>query len=147
MQGHVFRLGDSNNAMIKYSLQCDHGHSFEGWFSSSSDYDDQAASGLLCCPQCGTDKVEKAIMTPAVRSSDKQAAIAEAIRNEIAQNCDDVGDSFADEARAMYYGEKPQRGIYGKATPKEAKDMLEEGIPALPLPAALDPKRAKNKLN
>ena len=86
-------------------------------------------------------------MAPSVRSSDSQAAIAEAIRNEIAQNCDDVGDNFAEEARAMYYGEKPSRGIYGKASPKDAKAMIEEGIPALPLPAALDPKRAKNKLN
>lgn len=86
-------------------------------------------------------------MAPAVRSSDKHAAIAEAIRNEIANNCDDVGDKFADEARAMYYGEKPSRGIYGRASPKDAKDMIEEGIPALPLPPALDPKRAKDKLN
>ena len=133
--------------MIKYRLQCGRGHDFEGWFSSSSDYDDQAASGLLSCPQCGDEKVEKAIMAPSVRSSDKQAAIAEAIRTEIANNCDDVGESFAEEARAMYYGEKPNRGIYGKASPKDAKALIEEGIPALPLPPALDPKRAKDKLN
>ena len=86
-------------------------------------------------------------MAPSVRSSDKQAAIAEAIRTEIANNCDDVGESFAEEARAMYYGEKPNRGIYGKASPKDAKALIEEGIPALPLPPALDPKRAKDKLN
>jgi hypothetical protein len=133
--------------MIKYNLICDHNHEFEGWFSTSSDYEDQRQSGLLVCPECGTKKVEKAIMAPAVRRSDKSAAIAEAIRKEIAQNCDDVGDNFTEEARAMYYGEKPTRGIYGKATPKQAKAMQEEGIPAVPLPAALDPKRSKPKLN
>ena len=136
--------------MIKYDLVCAEGHGFEGWFSSSADYDEQSRTGLLSCPQCGHAKVEKAIMAPAVRSSkvaDKSAAIAEAIRNEIAQTCDDVGTDFAREARAMHEGDKPARGIYGKATPKEAKRMFEDGIPAVPLPPALDPKRAKRKLN
>lgn len=133
--------------MIKYSLRCKSDHSFEGWFGSSTDYDDQAAAGLLSCPDCGTDAVEKAIMAPAVRRADKSGAIAAAIRSEIAKNCEDVGDSFADEARAMHNGEKPPRGIYGKATPQQAKAMADDGIPALPLPAILDPKRAKEKLN
>lgn len=133
--------------MIKYDLKCAQDHGFEGWFGSSADYDEQAASGLLVCPECGSREIEKAIMAPAVRRSDKSAAIAAAIRTEIANNCDDVGDNFTDEARAMHLGEKPSRGIYGKATPKQAKEMAEEGIPALPLPSILDPKRAKGKLN
>jgi hypothetical protein len=133
--------------MIKYDLRCDDDHGFEGWFSSMADYDDQQASGLLVCPMCGSKKIEKAIMAPAVRSSDKRAAIADAIRNEIAETCDDVGDNFTDEARAMFYGEKPARGIYGKATPKQAKSMQDEGIPALPLPDVLDPRKAKKNLN
>lgn len=133
--------------MIRYALTCDKDHGFEGWFSASSDFDDQKATGLLICPQCGSKAVEKAIMAPSVRSSDKVAQIADAIRNEIAENCDDVGENFTDEARAMYYGEKPSRGIYGQATAKQAKAMIEEGIPALPIPPALDPKRAKKKLN
>ncbi|WP_298915821.1 DUF1178 family protein [uncultured Algimonas sp.] len=133
--------------MIKYDLTCAHGHAFEGWFASMGDYDDQKESGLLSCPECGSGSVEKAIMAPAVRSSGRRAAIAAAIRSEIAQNCDDVGKNFAQEARAMHEGEKPARGIYGQATARQARDMLADGIPALPLPAALDPKRAKDKLN
>lgn len=133
--------------MIKYNLRCQKDHHFEGWFGSSHDYEDQAESGLLLCPECGSKKVEKAIMAPAVRSSDKTGAIAAAIREEIATQCDDVGENFTEEARAMYYGDKPSRGIYGKATPKQAKDMIEEGIPALPLPDIFDPKRSKKKLN
>ena len=133
--------------MIKYSLRCQDGHSFEGWFGSSADFDTQSASGLLSCPECGTGQVEKAIMAPAVRRADKLADAAAAIRTEIAKNCEDVGESFADEARAMHAGEKPARGIYGRATPQQAKAMAEDGIPALPLPASLDPKRAKEKLN
>jgi hypothetical protein len=133
--------------MIKYSLRCGHDHGFEGWFGSSGDYDDQAAAGLLVCPECGSQQVEKAIMAPSVRRSGKAADIAAAIRTEIANNCDDVGDNFTEEARAMFYGDAPSRGIYGQATPQQAKDMAEEGIPALPLPNILDPKRAKEKLN
>ena len=48
--------------MICYNLICERTHEFEGWFSSSSDYDDQAQSGLLSCPVCGSSEVEKAIM-------------------------------------------------------------------------------------
>lgn len=133
--------------VIKYNLRCDRDHGFEGWFGSSTEYDEQAKAGLLVCPECGSEAIEKAIMAPAVRRSDKSSAIAAAIRTEIANNCDDVGENFTDEARAMFYGDTPSRGIYGKATPKQAKEMADEGIPALPLPGILDPKRAKNKLN
>lgn len=141
--------------MICYQLQCEAGHGFEGWFGSSSDFDQQKKDGLLQCPTCGHKSVEKAIMAPSVKRSDKGVKkdadrftdIAKAIRNEIAETCDDVGDQFASEARAMYYGEKPRRGIYGKATAQEAKDMVDDGIPALPIPDVFNPKRAQKKLN
>lgn len=134
-------------AVIKYNLRCDRDHGFEGWFGSSAEYDEQAKAGLLVCPECGSEAIEKAIMAPAVRRSDTSAAIAAAIRTEIANNYDDVGDKFTDEARAMFYGDTPSRGIYGKATSKQAKEMAAEGIPALPLPGIFDPKRSKGKLN
>jgi len=31
--------------VIKYALACAAGHPFEGWFGSSTDYDDQSARG------------------------------------------------------------------------------------------------------
>ena len=133
--------------MIRYQLRCARGHAFEGWFNNSADYDAQQADGLLTCPECGEADVGKAVMAPSVRRADKREAIAAAIRSEIADNCQDVGENFATEARAMFYGEKPARGIYGQATVKEAKAMADEGIPALPIPPALDPKRAAKKLN
>ena len=52
--------------MIVFDLHCEHGHRFEGWFGSSSDYEDQLARGLLACPECGTTEVTKAPMAPAV---------------------------------------------------------------------------------
>ena len=136
--------------MIKYDLNCKNGHSFEGWFSSSSDYDVQRKKRLVECPNCGTAKVQKAIMAPAVATGDKrQSALSEIagrLRKEVSENCEDVGDNFADEARAIHYGEKPKRGIYGTASLKEAAGLAEEGVDISPLPDILTPK-PKKKLN
>jgi hypothetical protein len=144
--------------MIRYDLICASNHEFEGWFSSSSDYDRQAASGLLSCPVCATKKVEKAIMAPAVKTARKveareantakaMNAMAAKIREEIGKNCENVGTNFAEEARAIHYGEKPERGIYGSTTPKESAELKDEGIAAHPLPDVLVPDSAKTKLN
>lgn len=57
--------------MIRYSLQCDKGHAFEGWFRSSDDYDRQRKRRLVTCPSCGATKVTKAIMAPNVVTSEK----------------------------------------------------------------------------
>jgi hypothetical protein len=50
--------------MIRYALNCEHGHGFESWFQSSAAYDKQAKRALVTCPVCGSAKVEKAIMAP-----------------------------------------------------------------------------------
>lgn len=55
--------------MILYSLQCAQGHGFDAWFSNSADYDARAASGDLCCPDCGSKEVTKGIMAPNVAKS------------------------------------------------------------------------------
>lgn len=146
--------------MIKYSLICAADHEFEIWFSKISDFDEQAPKGLVACPHCGSVKVEKAIMAPNISTSRKKDSIAsqqaramkmmnaaaDKIRQEIADNCDDVGHKFAEEARAIHYGEKPERGIYGQATPKEAAALADEGVGVAPLPDSLVPK-PKSDLN
>lgn len=146
--------------MIKYNLICRHDHDFEAWFSSSSDYDAQRKKRLVHCPHCGSAKIEKAIMAPNVSTSRKKEAIvskrkeamammnkaAQTIRKEIEEKCDYVGERFADEARAIHYGEKEERPIYGQASPKEAAELQEEGVGIAPLPDVLTPKPAK-KLN
>ncbi|KEO91488.1 hypothetical protein EH31_02135 [Erythrobacter longus] len=52
--------------MIVFDLHCEHGHRFEGWFKSSSAFEDQKARGLVSCAECGTSAVSKAPMAPAV---------------------------------------------------------------------------------
>jgi len=52
--------------MIVFDLHCESGHRFEGWFGSTGDYEEQLDRGLVSCPECGSGKVGKAPMSPAV---------------------------------------------------------------------------------
>jgi hypothetical protein len=60
------------------------------------------------------------------------------LHEHIAKNADHVGNKFPDEARKMHYGESKPRPIYGEASPKEAKELIEEGIDITPLPVLPD---------
>ena len=143
--------------MIRYALSCDQDHGFEAWFGSSSDYDDQAARGLVECPFCGSTAVRKQIMAPAVSGTKKSAPSPDAIkqaqsmmmqaaqqaRAHVEQNFDYVGDAFAREARDIHEGRSEKREIYGEATPAEVKKLKDDGVPCAPLPSLPpDPKKA-----
>lgn len=135
--------------MIKYALRCDRTHEFEGWFGSSTDYDSQAARGLVECPVCGSTGVSKQIMAPAVAGTKAQrsaepvvdpkmremmmTAMGE-VRRHVEENFDYVGDAFAKEARAIHEGKSEDRGIYGEASPSEVKALVEDGVKVAPLP-------------
>ena len=71
-------------------------------------------------------------------SLDQQAAFLNAVRH-VLTNTEDVGDRFANQARAMHYGDAEPRSIRGQTTQREAIELIEEGIDvmALPIPAAL----------
>ena len=142
--------------MIRYSLACVGEHEFEAWFSNSQAYDVQRKKKLVECPVCGSTEVKKQIMAPMVRSSDRavpaEVAAAKAaaeIRQHIATTHDYVGEKFAEEARAMYYGEAEHRPVWGEVTPDVAKDLIEEGVPAMPIPKpfAPEPPRRKSRMN
>lgn len=145
--------------MIRYNLHCDRGHGFESWFQSSSAYDSQVKRKLVTCPQCGSAKVEKAIMAPQIgrKGNQKQETAApthpadntslvmapqeaelraklKELREHIVKNADNVGESFPDEARAMHYGDKEHRPIYGEASLEEARSLIDEGIEVAPIP-------------
>lgn len=138
--------------MIRFALECEKGHSFESWFSSNATFDELAAAGHVLCPKCNSAKVQKSLMAPPVRASRKAAKppsapqpmahspdpeVVEAIRSireHVEKNSDYVGDKFVDEARAMHEGEAPQRSIHGEARPEDAKKLIEDGVPAVPLP-------------
>jgi hypothetical protein len=137
--------------MIRYALACDHAHEFEGWFGSSTDYDDQQARGLVSCPVCASSGVKKQIMAPAVagtkrkgrdepapgQQAQNRTMMMEAmgrLRRHVEDNFDDVGDAFAREARAIHEGRSEDRGIYGQATGAEVRELVEDGVPIAPMP-------------
>lgn len=138
--------------MIRYSLACVGEHEFEAWFSDSAAYDAQRKRRLVECPVCGSTKVQKQIMAPSIRSSDKAvpaevaaAKAADEIRKHIADTHTYVGDKFADEARAMFYGEAEHRPVWGEVTPDVAQELVDEGVPAMPLPKPFAPEPPKRK--
>lgn len=136
--------------MIRYSLTCDNHHGFDGWFASSSAFDTQRQRGLLTCPSCGVDKVQKALMSPSVAPSDKarftagQSDAAEvrkvlqAWRKKVTSEAENVGDRFAEEARRIHFNDAPERGIYGEASRDEVAGLIEDGVNFLPLPSLPD---------
>jgi hypothetical protein len=133
--------------MIKYRLICDKEHEFDGWFADSAAFDTQKTDGLLACALCGSTKVSKAIMAPAVpKKTNQQKDEAHQIRHmmqkvstHVEENFDYVGTDFAEEARKIHYGEREARDIYGETSLDDAKELLEEGVPVAPLPG-LSPK-------
>lgn len=137
--------------MIRYTLKCADGHSFESWFATSEAYDKLVLAGMVACSFCGSTQVEKSLMAPSVRQSDTpakptraaqmEAALAE-MRKEVEANSSYVGNDFVKEARAMHDGTAPERAIHGEAKPEEARKLIEDGVPVIPLPFL--PKRKVN---
>jgi hypothetical protein len=133
--------------MIKYSLRCSQGHEFEAWFSNSAAYETQVAAKQILCPNCGTDRVKKALMAPNVvsgRSKHTQpesapqaeiVAMVRKLREHVAQNSEYVGPRFAEEARKIHHEEAEARGIHGEASDRDVKLLKEEGVEFYPLPA------------
>jgi hypothetical protein len=61
--------------MIRYALACDNGHEFESWFPGSAAYEAQLARGLVTCPLCNSEKIEKQIMAPSIARKDRAPAL------------------------------------------------------------------------
>ncbi|NML93401.1 DUF1178 family protein [Novosphingobium olei] len=149
--------------MIVFDLECaGTGHRFEGWFGSSEDFAQQQERGLVTCPVCGSADVTKAVMAPRLTRKGNQmpapAPVQPALANkpqpmahamppeaiemmkavatmqaEALKSSTWVGDRFAEDARAMHYGEKDAAPIHGQATLDEARELFEEGVEIAPL--------------
>ncbi|WP_439141061.1 DUF1178 family protein [Planktotalea sp.] len=139
--------------MIQYALKCSNAHQFDSWFQSASAFDKSQNAGMVTCAICGVAQVEKVLMAPAVRPARKIAEtsgpkspgplsapatpaeqmIAE-MREKVEANSEYVGGEFAQKARAMHNGDAPEASIYGEANLEDAKKLVEDGVPVLPLP-------------
>ena len=138
--------------MIKFTLHCEQAHDFEGWFRNNEDFETQQKRGFVECPVCGSNKVAKALMAPAVSTARKKESIALAVNEQqkralaqlkamadsIRANAENVGDKFAEEARKIHFGEVEARGIYGEASPEEVRGLVEDGVEFMPLPVFPD---------
>jgi hypothetical protein len=150
--------------MIVYDLCCDEGHRFEGWFGSSDDFAVQRQRGLVACPRCGSTAVDKAPMAPAVPKKGNQRVEAKRpvsggsvppeaaamlqrlaeMQAETLKTSTWVGEAFAEQSRAIHYGEREPEAIHGQASAIEARDLVDEGITIAPL---LFPVAAPDELN
>ena len=128
--------------MIVFDLQCDDGCStFEAWFRSSADLDQQRAGGLVQCPICQSSSVSKAPMAPRVPRKGSSSPLAKlaALQAEMLKGSRWVGDEFTETARAMHSGEIGPEQVHGNATLEQARLLVEDGIPVAPLPLPVTP--------
>ena len=147
--------------MKVHDLHCPHGHVFEGWFASEDDFQSQQQRKLVQCPVCGESDITKGLSAPRLNlgaqpparpvASDTASATVPPLSTEarmhlqamqaawmqwsrkVAENTEDVGTRFTEEARRMHYGEVDERAIRGQASAEQARELLEEGIGVLPL--------------
>ena len=131
--------------MIKYNLICKCGKVFESWFLNSVEFDSLSKKKLINCIYCESTSIKKSIMSPNLSSKSnrntKKNKLKKKIRNElinfrkyIEKNCKNVGENFTQEARSIHYDKKISKGIYGKATPEETSELLDEGIEVATIP-------------
>lgn len=150
--------------MKVFNLKCEHGHPFEGWFKTHSAFEDQQSQGLLACPFCDSKVIEKTLSAPRLNllggsapptGSDPAGAVvadpgapvvsangvntpalaaALALVREALASSEDVGDRFAEEARAMHAHDIPIRPIHGQTDFETAQELAEEGIPVVAIP-------------
>jgi len=131
--------------MIKYNLICECGKTFQSWFSSSDEHDVLRRKKLINCIYCDSTSVRKSVMAPNLfnktNKTSKNINLEKKVKKQllelrryIEKNCKNVGDNFPREARSIHYDKKTSKGIFGKATPEETAELLEEGIDVATIP-------------
>ena len=86
-------------------------------------------------PQPQAPQQASAALPPAAaRKKQELMSQMRALQTKIRQECRDVGNDFAEEARKIHYGEVEPEGIYGQATAEEREALDEEGIEIMDMP-------------
>ena len=129
--------------MIAFDLTCSNGHIFECWFKNSESFEEQKAYGVITCPICQDNDIEKALSPVAIRKhgGKKEESVTpteyqalQKLYDYIDKNFEDVGLDFTREALKMHYGDEDKRNIKGKALPNDEKILKDEGVPFLKIP-------------
>ncbi len=138
--------------MIVFDLKCDQEHPFEGWFDDLKDLEGQLKRGLVSCPVCGSEQVERVPSTFGIAKGgggqpDHEMAakmLGQSLKRYFVENFEDVGPGFAKEALKMHYGASEPRNIRGVSTEEEEKVLKEEGIDFFKV-GPMDPDEVKTK--
>jgi|TARA_E500000178_G_C16827318_1_gene664385 hypothetical protein len=152
--------------MIKYQLKCrskicSDEKEFDGWFKSIDAYEKQKLQRLINCPICGSDKVEKLLTTPSLKTnknktsdikdklfknskknetflgnvdSDNISTLLRTLKKEVQKNSTFVGNEFVSQVRSMKEGKIKEKPIHGHGTNKEIKELRDEGIDVINIP-------------
>ena len=135
--------------MIRYNLKCHNDHEFESWFSDSKEFEKLNKKKMLECIYCSSKKISKSIMAPSISGikSDIRGELNDLekflkiekrkliqVRKYVEKNFEYVGKNFSQKVREIYYDKKNKKTIYGITTPKEKKELAEEGIDLLSIP-------------
>ena len=127
--------------MIAFDLVCSNGHKFECWFKNNESFEDQKSCGVITCPVCDNNQVEKALSTFWVkRQTGKKeqkidpSQILQLFYDYIDKNFEDVGLDFTKEALKIHYKEAKKRNIKGITLPDQEKILEEEGVPFFKIP-------------
>ena len=149
--------------MIKYKLKCrskicSDVKEFEGWFKNIDAYEIQKQQRLINCPICGSDKVEKLLTTPSLKTnknkmsddkdkqyknndslsvnvnSDNISTLLRTLKKEVQKNSTFVGNEFVSQVRSMKKGKIKEKAIHGHGTNKEIKELRDEGIEVINIP-------------
>ena len=152
--------------MIKYQLKCrskicSDEKEFDGWFKSIDAYEKQKLQRLINCPICGSDKVEKLLTTPSLKTnknktsdikdklfknskknetflgnvdSENISTLLRTLKKEVQKNSTFVGNEFFSQVRSMKEGKIKEKPIHGHGTNKEIKELRDEGIDVINIP-------------
>ena len=149
--------------MIKYQLKCrskicSNVKEFEGWFKNIEAYEIQKQQRLINCPICGSDKVEKLLTTPSLKTnknkisddkykqyknsefisgnvnSDNISTLLRTLKKEVQKKSTFVGNEFVSQVRSMKKGKIKEKAIHGHGTNKEIKELRDEGIDVINIP-------------
>ena len=152
--------------MIKYQLKCKSNicydqKEFDGWFKSIEAYEKQKLQKLLNCPICGSDKVEKLLTTPNLKTnknktladedkqykksknkenflgninSDNISTLLRTLKKEVQKNSTFVGNEFVSQVRSMKEGKIKEKPIHGHGTNKEIQELRDQGVDVVNIP-------------
>ena len=127
--------------MIAFDLFCSNGHKFECWFKDGASFEEQKSTGMITCPICDDNQIEKAFSPFGIKKGGEEVKeeidphqALQLVHEYLDKHFEDVGAEFCKEALKIHYGETEKRNIKGTATTEEEVILKEEGVPFLRIP-------------